>query len=462
MALEAIGGKVQSEPLNRNFSYLDSRVTDAVNAVAAMDERVTAVQNDIIGVPVTRFGSDKTSAVIQAALDYAKSIGGARVLVPSGTYAITSILRIPSNTTLVGYGEVIFKRMAPINAMVMNDADGVTGGYDANSDILIENITIDANESQYQVNVTPIGFGHAKRINIRRVRVLNSYGWHCIELNAVKDAVIDGCYFKNLNAASGNEMVQLDLMLSSGVFPWFGPYDNTPCDNIIVQNSVFEDGVDGIGSHSANPGTRHNAVKIINCKFVNLSGKAVKPYNYNNCHVLESFFENCDFAIENTNYDVCYGFLARGNFIKNMATRGIHLKNGSYNSKIIENYVEGSGVHGITVDTSDDVEIASNTSKNNGQAGIWAYGCSNVRVRGNNSTGNDKSNTGIRYDIMVGVNPSQVGSKNIVSDNTCGKLQYGELSSSVVTNNNITQLLTYGTNTNVTVANNMINGVWTP
>ncbi|MFS8652610.1 MAG: glycerophosphodiester phosphodiesterase family protein, partial [Caldibacillus sp.] len=33
MALEAIGGKIQSEPLNRNFSYLDSRVEEISDKV---------------------------------------------------------------------------------------------------------------------------------------------------------------------------------------------------------------------------------------------------------------------------------------------------------------------------------------------------------------------------------------------------------------------------------------------
>lgn len=447
--------------LDAKETEFSSQLAEAEQNIADLDQQ-KADKNEIVGTSVKIFGDTNDSTTIQAALNFAETIGGATIFIPSGEYSISQTLQIPSNTKLIGVGNVVLKRTSDINAMIINKSTGTVGGYDASENIHIQNIIIDANMADFPTNVTPIGIGHAKQIAIKNVHVLNVYGWHAVELNAVKDAIIDQCYFKNQNAATGFEMVQLDLMLSDATFPWFGPYDLTPCENITIKDSVFEGGVDGIGSHSAATGARHTNIKIINCKFINMSGKAVKPYNYNDCHVINNYFENCDYAIENTNYDICYGFLARGNYIKNMATRGIHLKNGSYNSKIIENYVEGSGVHGITVDTSDDVEIASNTSINNGQAGIWAYACSNARIRGNHSIGNDKSITGIRYDIMVGINTQQIGNKNLVSDNTCNTLQYGQLSNSCITNNNVTQLLVYGYNTNVTAANNMINGVWTP
>src|SRR5690606_31151212 len=87
-------------------------------------------------VSVSTFGTSKNSTVIQAALDFAEARGGGIVYVPAGTYDITSTVRVPSNTDLIGQGNVVFKRMSnSVSFVLSNKSDGVTGGYSANTNI---------------------------------------------------------------------------------------------------------------------------------------------------------------------------------------------------------------------------------------------------------------------------------------------------------------------------------------
>lgn len=61
MTLEAIGGKVQSEPLNRNFSYLDSRITENNNKIEEFHSRLDISDQKISNLEELK--ADKTEMI---------------------------------------------------------------------------------------------------------------------------------------------------------------------------------------------------------------------------------------------------------------------------------------------------------------------------------------------------------------------------------------------------------------
>lgn len=50
--------------------------------------------------------------------------------------------------------------------MLLNKADGVTGGYEANKNIRVENIIFDANNTDFITNTTSLAFGHCTNIEV--------------------------------------------------------------------------------------------------------------------------------------------------------------------------------------------------------------------------------------------------------------------------------------------------------
>ena len=77
--------------------------------------------------------------------------------------------------------------------------------------------------------------------------------WHMIEFNGVRHGFIRNCKFENYGTSGnkGTEAVQLDSMISEAQFPWFGNYDITANNHIIIEGNYFSNiGVKCIGGHS--------------------------------------------------------------------------------------------------------------------------------------------------------------------------------------------------------------------
>ncbi|MFD0513725.1 hypothetical protein ACFQ0Q_32290 [Streptomyces aureus] len=107
-----------------------------------------------------------------------------------------------------------------------------------------------------------ISIGHATDILIRDLEIRDLPGFHGIELNSTSHGAITGCKFRGYVDPGGrdfSEAIQIDLAKSSGMFGGFGPYDHTPCEDILVSGCHFgASGTAGttawprgIGSHSA-------------------------------------------------------------------------------------------------------------------------------------------------------------------------------------------------------------------
>jgi hypothetical protein len=276
-------------------------------------------------------GLQNDTAALQAALRSNSS----HVYVPSGVYRITETLRIPSNKRLTLAPGTVMLRHSGVSAMLLNDADDRTANYSASSNIIVEGGIWDGNAANFPSSCTIIGIGHAAEVIIRDCLIRNTPEWHAIELNGsrrcrIERVTFDGC---------PNEAVQLDTMNSgsSGVFPWFGPYNDAICRDIVIEDCIFRNVLTAIGSHSAPP---VDGLVIRRCTVFTSTASAVLASGYLNMTVEDCQFFGCRTAFSG-NVD---GFALRRNTIVDSSLTDINLaswRNGSVEETLIVNARSG-------------------------------------------------------------------------------------------------------------------------
>ena len=361
---------------------------------------------------VLHYGADPTgvndsTVAIQTALRSGKK----HVVIPPGTY-ICNWARIPSDVSVHGYGAHLVATTG--NTIFTNDADGVTGGWDANSNITIEGIDFSAPNPG---SCTPIGMGHCTNITIRDCTFHDIKHWHFVEFNSCKSCTIDNCYFYNYGTAGADftEMVQLDYAVNSTAFPWFGPYDSTPTQDTKIVNCSFIGNPDilsgkipaAIGNHTG--GDRVIVgTEISNCYFENL-GSALKFVTCHNINFNNNYVKECNAGVYMGGHVgiikiINNNLIGRSNWINNMDYRGISIeyKNDSYNIEVIGNNVSYFGGHGVTLQ-GNTVNCFNNNITNNGMHGIYAgYDDYGTKYSDNVCWGNNRLNEeGVqRYDFF--------------------------------------------------------------
>lgn len=436
------------------FEKLDEATKDLINnkaskeALETLEQLFNKITRDFVSV--NQFGLDKNSTTIQAALDYAKTVGGVEILVPSGEYVIYEPLKIPSNTKIRGLGEVIFKRVSDVaTAIILNDSDGTIGGYDASKTIEIENIIFDSNNTEIEGYVTALGIGHAQNIKIKDCTFLNNTTWHDIEINGCKNVLIDNCNFPNYQGTS--EMLQLDAMINEGVFPWFGPADKTSCENVVINRCRFNalnNTVRAIGNHSYDAGVTSKHVIVNNCEFVGFA-TTIQLLDAIDFYVNECKFIDCKTAIawSQAQNDISNWVFSRNSY---RSTVG-HIDEARFfygftnvptlefsNIYFIDNYIDGAPSHGIAFTPTGKVVIKGNHIKNCGKSGIFIYGGDDIIIEGNTLEGNNIRQEPARADIVLGNNGNVAVNNAIVT-------------------NNIVETIINGTNTNgVKIYNNIV------
>ena len=377
---------------------------------------------------VLHYGADPTgvndsTAAIQTALRSGKKY----VVIPPGTY-ICNWARIPSDVSVYGYGAHLVATTG--NTIFTNDADGITGGWVANSNITIEGIDFSAPNPG---SCTPIGMGHCTNITIRNCTFHDIKVWHFVEFNSCKSCTIDNCYFYNYGTAGGgfSEMVQLDYAYNSDVFPWFGPYDSTPTQDTKIVNCSFIGNPDilsgripaAIGNHTG--GNRVIiGTEISNCYFENL-GSALKFVTCHNINFNNNYVKECNAGVYmggnvsfiQINNNILIG---RSNWINDMACRGIFIEyqNESSMMEIIGNSVSSFGGHGVTLQGTF-VNCFNNHITNNGMIGLYAgWADFGSKYSDNICWGNNQLNEeGIpRYDFCFELTRANLPTTNPIGD----------------------------------------------
>lgn len=318
-------------------------------------------------------GEANSATKINNALIAARDAGGGIVYIPSGTYNIGSTLEIFSGTTLLLNPRAVMFRTTASIPMLANGASGATySGYNGQGNIRIVGGIWESRGQAFPINPGMcMSIGHATDIIIQDCFISNVGGFHAIEINSSKNVRIQNVRFQgfvNTGSRSYSEAIQIDTAISSAVFGYFGAYDNTPCEDVIVQGCYFgASGTSGttawptgIGTHSYVAGVYHKHCKFINNTFEGLTEYAIRTYNnYNNLLIEGNIIKNC------------FGGIAVGpdapvNYAEPSGPNMLLFADGqtSFNINIISNLIDsagnGGGTNGIWIIDAENVTISNN------------------------------------------------------------------------------------------------------
>lgn len=469
----------------------------AITSVAeAADTAVTGAYFDTDGMEIVTynvvndFGADNTGNAmtekqIQQALDAAQENSGqgifTKVVIPKGTYLISSALVVYSDTWIYCEEGVEIKRCISYGPMLRCDNNGV-GGYDGVKNVIVEGGLWNGNTDQWPntADFSNIRFAHCRNILLKDMHVKNNENGHHMEIGGAADVTIEGCTFTGYTGYRKKEAIQLDCMNNSRVFAGYAPFDDTSCENVVIKNNLFSGICRGLGSHSATLGIYYTDILIEGNVFENLDDMAMIMYNYKNCTITNNTITNCASGIEfkamsslpNNNFnppvvksmeEAVDGFEDDANSVISSntisvsgddeygITSGIRLTgyevkdNGvipDYNFrvagvKILENRIESNGTT-IALNDAENCSIESNilVTKQDGvnykdKNGLTLNECDNIKITDNyisgsarngasltDSSGNTLENNTIENVGMNGINIYNGSENNIASSNS--------------------------------------------
>lgn len=378
-----------------NTSDLDKPISNATRA--ELDTKIA--KGDLVvnvkDVGATGDGVTDDASAISSAL----SGGNKKVYFPAGNYLVKSYLRVQANTEIELHPKAVI-----LNALTTGESvflNGIYGnstyatGYTGDGNIYIHGGTIDCAPLTAQSKLSQaIAFAHAENIIIDNVRFINNYQNHFIETNACKNVRITRCYFAHstLTAPGTRECINVDYSYAGG-FPHFGGYDNTVCDDVIINACTFEDADVSVGSHAAPPsGGAHIGISVINCTIKGMVTSGISPRSWTNSNI-----SNNKITLAGS-----YGISAFGtretvfanNIIKGLcALNGIQVTNDSPNL-CYDNLISGNLLEGVTSTNSiifsgTNIKVVHNTIKSTGNVGIIISdgNSSNITIQGNTIVG---------------------------------------------------------------------------
>ena len=248
-------------------------------------------------------GSDIT-AMLNTALDImgkrATDAAPCTVVIPPGNYQISGTICMYSNLTLDARGAVLTKTCTDKHVILRLGTEVTSeGGYEGYRNIVILGGTWDFNYQVVENKESPGGFvgfriGHARNVTIKDVTFLNNLKSHFLEIAGVKDVVVSGCVFRGYwpdYEGGGQECIQLDACLDY-IFPGYQPFDGAVCENVLVENNIFEDVFAGVGSHSMIYDRPYRNIVIRGNTFRNIKKRAVWCLNYIDSVVEDNVMEN--------------------------------------------------------------------------------------------------------------------------------------------------------------------------
>lgn len=305
----------------RCFAYDYSKITGTNASGADISGYSGALEVNVLDFGADKSGKKDSSKAIQKALNYAVDNGSSsiqiKVFVPAGKYKIKSLLKIYSNTWFYLEDGATIIRDFDSGCMLKNAQANGAGGYDSDRNIVIEGGCWDGNPSGSSAPFSNMRFGHMTNLWIKNVEIKNNYNGHHLEIGATKGITIEDCDFHGYSGYEQKEAIQLDTISSSEVFAGYEPFDDTPCDNVVIKNNSFHDLMRGLGSHSACLGVYYTNTIISGNSFSNLKSTAIVLVNHKNCII-----EN------NTMSDVGYGVDFK--YMTDNENSNFHIPNSGY------------------------------------------------------------------------------------------------------------------------------------
>ena len=365
------------------------------------------------------------------AMDVATNDAPGEVVVPDGTYVLSSNLRIYPGTTLT-HGTNAFVRYegASGGSMLLGchlddngnpcSGDGCPhGGYSQCHDVVVQGGYWDRNSSADELSQAFV-FRHASGITIRDMDVVHCSNHH-FNLSGSEDVVVDNVCFSGqvrytghsedfwLTYAYGDEdrynpieAIHLDYLDSVGEAS-ARPLDKTPARNVLVTNCVFDGVFSCVGVHHLPQGDPASNLRIADCTFRNPHGFAVYMYGVTNGKI-----ENCDqtgglgillsnqsstrVAGNDVSGSKQYGVFARngshasivGNRFANTTLRAIHVEQST--TTATDNTIATTGDNAILLNGSGKAVVDRNVVTGAGKNGILAMAKTSLYARDNTIT----------------------------------------------------------------------------
>ena len=315
--------------------------------------------------------------------------------------------------------------------------------------------------------------GHAENVLIENCEFKNLHMWHMIEFNAVFNGYIRNCKFDNYGnvGSNGTEAIQLDGMIGSAQFPWFGNYDNVANKHIIIEGNNFSNiGVKCIGNHSFGNGVVQKDIIINNNTFDNVH-TAMCINDFDNLTITNNTSSSCRFFLEtknknnNSKYLNVVGNTHRGNYVNSTEGLGderfiaINMQGNTGDFRveyvnITNNHISSCSGHGIGY-TANFVTIANNDFYNIAWHGIYHFGgiCASISNNTFKNAGREEN----RYAIVTGNNSAEKSEGIVINGNSIANLrgiQINNHSEDVLVTNNVA-VVDNKVDTKCTVANNI-------
>lgn len=370
-------------------------------------------------------GVTDDAPAIQKVLNMALTLGGIKIRIPSGTYALKSILYVYSNTEIVMSKNTVLLRAANTNSMFYNadPASSTTATlYNGHGNITIIGGTFDANIANFSaVNNTICGINHCRNLRFEGVTFKNIRDNHALDINATDGLVIKDCKFLGFRLTNQSrnyvEAIQLDVC-TPGSFPAFGTYDRTETKNVLIEGCYFGPSdtegswATGIGNHGAVHDKWNHNITIRNNRFDGCTYGGIRAYKWSQLLVEGNVFENCNrpfaYVIPTPNSvntedanGVQSGVTQGGEDIKvvnntmiNCNDHGIYVAGyrDADTSKVVSNkritvggnsiYNTPSGYNSIDVVYGEDVVVGNNICEGSRRLFYGAY-CTRATITGN-------------------------------------------------------------------------------
>lgn len=299
---------IQAVPITANARTDSNTSQSKIEKSTTSDKTIKTID---IHIEVEE-GSDITAKVQQAldvARDFAMDSVPYKIIIPEGTYTISSALEIYSNTQIYAVGAHIIKQS--FSGGMLRTAFPKGGnqlyGYSGYKNIKIIGGIWDGNAGspeygEGKCNVfSSFRFAHATNICLENLSVTNNVGSHHVELGGIDGVTITGCTFegyKDGGVSGGKEAIQLDVMYSSDVFVGYPAFDDTPCINVKISNNKFKNVNRGVGNHTAVNGIYFENIEITDNLFENITQQSVLALNWKNCNVSHNTMKNVGSGVD--------------------------------------------------------------------------------------------------------------------------------------------------------------------
>ena len=363
-------------------------------------------------------GTDESddAYAIQRALNFGKNNNEeVTVYIPAGTYYISRVLYIYSNTNLVLSKDTTIVRMYDDKQMLRGaqGSEDLLGGYEQVKNVTVSGGTWDGNVKDTTMMSDLIRFNHCYNITIKDCTIKGYCGRHMVTLAGVNKLLVENVTFQDVYVYTGEDLelycpykgedgevdyynsmrtmeaLHIDCITEDGQSEGSAfPLDGTICTDVTVKNCNFKNLMSGLGSHALVEGRGDDFI-ITGNTFTDIQYMCVDAYNYENVNISNNTAENvsCFIMLANSSGTVegnsvqittdeteykgycgihCFysnNVYIQNNNVSNAISNGILVAD-SYGISCIKNGIENSADNSLVYSRSDNCNAVENTITN--------------------------------------------------------------------------------------------------